>query len=65
MMNKRNHVDVVTLVSGLALLGVAAIGLLVATGATLVRPTMWLASVLLVSGAVGLVLSLRRDLNNR
>lgn len=55
----RRSVDVPALVTGLILLGFAAVSAWLITGHELVGPaSMWFASVLMVAGVVGLVVSL-------
>ena len=57
-------IDVATLVTGLVGLGIGALVLWLLTGHRLTEPAaMWFAAVPLVSGAVGLVLTLRRAAN--
>ena len=57
----RRAVDVPALVTGLVLLGFVALMAWILTGGQLVGPpSMWFASVLLVAGVLGLVISLTR-----
>lgn len=61
-MTGRPRIDVVVLITGMMLLGVAVLAWLAATtvGMSAVA-NLWFAGVLLATGLVGLVLSLRRN----
>lgn len=55
----KRTVDVPSLVTGLILLGFAAMGAWLLTGRALVGPpSMWFASILMMAGVIGLVVSL-------
>ncbi|MGV8846567.1 hypothetical protein [Tessaracoccus sp.] len=57
----RRAVDVPSMVTGLILLGFGAIVAWLLTGGQLVGPaSMWFASILLIAGLIGLVISLTR-----
>lgn len=58
----KGRIDVPALVTGLILLGFAALGTWILTGHELVGPaSMWFASILMVAGAVGLLVSFVRN----
>ena len=55
----KRSVDVPALVTGLILLGFGAVGAWLLTGRALMGPpSMWFASVLMLAGVIGLVVSL-------
>lgn len=60
-MTTRKHLDVPTLVTGIALTGFGLLAAVIASGASLAGPvSIWFAGVLLVAGAIGLFISLAR-----
>lgn len=58
----KRSTDVPALVTGLIVLGFAGMGAWILLGGTVIGPTtMWFATILIVSGIVGLIVSLRRS----
>lgn len=65
-MRTRKHMDVPTLVTGLALTGFGLLSAGIALGAELASPTsIWFAIALLIAGFVGLFVSLARRPGSR
>ena len=60
-MKKRPPIDVTVLVTGLALVGAAALSALLLTYHAVPSPQIGFAVVLLIAGLTGLVVSLRRN----
>ncbi len=55
----RRRIDVPALVTGLIVLGFAAMGAWILLGGSVIGPTaMWFATILIMSGIVGLIVSL-------